>query len=360
MTSSPPPAPTPATTTYLDLVKACDNFPYIDLSKTPYAEHPDPVYYQLLLPNDPRPHGYMLPSVVSRMPWTSSFAVSPPASRPRTVQVLGPDTPEAINAAFAELIGLAASARVFASLAPPLHDETFRILGARTSTTVAAADSPRPPVQLLRAAAGLFGIACRGSHMTVYTRAPGPSGSAASELQIWVPRRSAHLRTWPGRLDTSVAGGVRASESPFECVVHEADEEASLPASLVRRDARACGAVTYVCASGAGSGGEHGLVVPDVLYVYDLEVAPGVVVPRPRDGEVHEFRLCTVPQVRDALLRGEFKTNSAAVMVDFFVRHGLVTAEDEPDFLDILARLHRPLPVPTTATAAAAAAAASS
>ncbi|KAI1631995.1 NUDIX hydrolase domain-like protein [Biscogniauxia mediterranea] len=356
MTSSPPPAPTP-TTTYLDLVKACDNFPYIDLSKTPYAEHPDPVYYQLLLPNDPRPHGYMLPSVVSRMPWTSSFAVSPPASRPRTVQVLGPDTPEAINAAFAELIRLAAEARVFASLAPPLHDEAFRILGARTPA-VAAADSssPRPPVQLLRAAAGLFGIACRGSHMTVYTRAPGPSGAAAAdELQIWVPRRSAHLRTWPGRLDTSVAGGVRASESPFECIVHEADEEASLPASLVRGRARACGAVTYVCASGAGSGGEHGLVVPDVLYVYDLEVAPDVV-PRPRDGEVQEFRLYTVPQVRDALLRGEFKTNCASVMVDFFVRHGLVTAEDEPDFLEILTRLHRPLPVPTTATATAAAA----
>ncbi|KAI0599408.1 NUDIX hydrolase domain-like protein [Biscogniauxia sp. FL1348] len=344
------PTPTSTPTTYLDLVKACDNFPYIDLSKTPYAEHPDPVFYQLLLPNDPRPHGYMLPSVVSRMPWTSSFAVSPPASRPRTVQVLGPDAPDAISAAFAEIIRRAAEARLFASLAPPLHDEAFRILGARTPA-VAAADTtspspPPPPVQVLRAAAALFGIACRGSHMTVYTRAPGPSG-ADDELQIWVPRRSAHLRTWPGRLDTSVAGGVRADESPFECIVHEADEEASLPESLVRRHARAAGAVTYVCASGAGSGGEHGLVVPDVLYVYDLEVAPDVIL-RPRDDEVQEFQLWTVPQVREALLRGEFKTNCASVMIDFLVRHGLITAENESDFLEILTRLHRPLPVPTT------------
>ncbi|KAI1499694.1 NUDIX hydrolase domain-like protein [Biscogniauxia marginata] len=329
-------------TTYLDLVKACDSFPFIDLSRTPYAEDPDPVFYQLLLPDDPRPHGYMLPSVVSRMPWTADFAVSAPASRPRTVQVLGPNTPEAINAAFAELIRGAAEARVFASLTPPLRDETFRILGARAA---AAAGPASPSVQVLRPAATLFGIACRGSHMTVYTRSRSDAG--VEELKIWVPRRSAHLRTWPGRLDTSVAGGVRADESPFECIVHEADEEASLPESLVRERARAVGAVTYVCASGDGSGGELGLIVPDILYVYDLEVEPDVVL-RPRDDEVQEFQLWSVGQVREALLRGEFKTNCASVMIDFFVRHGLVTAENEPDFLEIVTRLHRTLPVTTT------------
>jgi hypothetical protein len=35
------------------------------------------------------------------------------------------------------------------------------------------------------------------------------------------------------------------------------------------------------------------------------------------------------------------------VMVDFFVRHGLITAENEPDYLEISSRLHRRLEYPT-------------
>jgi len=36
-----------------------------------------------------------------------------------------------------------------------------------------------------------------------------------------------------------------------------------------------------------------------------------------------------VQEVKDALRRGEFKTNSACVMIDFFIRHGVLTAEEE-------------------------------
>ncbi len=289
----------------------------------------------------------MHPSVVGRMPWTADFEVSRPDERPRTVRLLLPLPPAdgsgndggdtaaiaaACNAAFEKVIRAAYEGRVFRALLSRPLGEDFRVLGARY-----------PVVRLKRPAAGLFGVACRGAHMTVYTR-----GATGGELRIWVPRRSAHLRTWPGRLDTSVAGGVAAGESPLECVLHEADEEASLPAELVRRDARPCGAVTYLGESGAaGSGGEPGLLVPDVLYVYDLEVGPDVV-PRPRDDEVEAFHLWDVPRVREALLRGEFKTNSASVMVDFFVRHGLITDDNEPDYLEILTRLHRVLPMPLT------------
>ncbi|CAJ2512918.1 Uu.00g010370.m01.CDS01 [Anthostomella pinea] len=327
--------------TYLDLIKACDNFPCIDIGQTPWAEDPNPALYQLLLPDDPRPHGYILPSTVERMPWTTSFEVSAPASRPRTIKVKADtskgvnSTGAAINAAFAELIQAATETQAFASLSRP-REEAFRIMGAKF---------PSPPVQLRRQAAGLFGITCRGAHMTVYTRS-----KETSELKIWVPRRSAHLKTYPGKLDTSVAGGVRAEESPFECIVHEADEEASLPASLVRGHAKACGAVTYVSSSGAGSGGEMGLVVPDVLYVYDLEVGEDVVL-KPQDDEVEEFYLLDVRQVKEALLREEFKTNCAPVMIDFFVRHGIITDDNEADYLEIVTRLHRPLPVPTSAGA---------
>lgn len=266
------------------------------------------------------------------MPWTSDFEISNPDERPRTVRLLdssdGRDTPAACNAAFESVIKAAHNGNLFQSLSRPLRED-FRVLGAKY-----------PPVQLKRSAAGLFGIACRGAHMTVYTRTPGG-------LKIWVPKRSAHLKTWPGKLDTSVAGGVRAEESPFECIIHEADEEASLPEDLVRKNVKPCGAVTYLCESGSGSGGEFGLMVPDVLYVFDLEVEQDVVL-KPQDDEVEAFYLWDVQQVKDALLREEFKTNCAPVMIDFFVRHGIITDDNEPDYLEIVTRLHRVLPVPLT------------
>ncbi|KAI1410812.1 NUDIX domain-containing protein [Hypoxylon sp. FL1857] len=320
--------------TYLDLIKACDNFPYIDISRTPYAESPDPVFYQLLLPNDPRPHGFLHPSVVAKMPWTSSFSVSPPDVRPRTVQVLdssdGKDTSGACNAAFLDLVQQAADAGTFASLSRRRPTEEYRVMGAKY-----------PPVRMKRAAAPLFGIACRGAHMTVYTRTP------EDELKIWVPRRSAHLHTYPGKLDSTIAGGVRADESPFECIVHEADEEASLPESIVRQHARSCGAITYVGTSDAGSGLEDGLMASGVLYLYDMEVDSSVI-PKPQDNEVQEFNLWDVQQIKEAMLRGEFKPNCASVMIDFFIRHGIIAEDNEPDYLEIVTRLHRVLPVPTT------------
>ncbi|KAK8105397.1 NUDIX hydrolase domain-like protein [Apiospora kogelbergensis] len=324
----------PSGRTYLDLVKACDSYPHIDISQRPYSQDDQTALYQLLLPGDSRSHGFLLPSTVQRMPWTSDFAITHNPSGPRSVRVLDPsngtDTAHAINAAFKEVIQAASGSKVFGNLIRT-HPEDYKVLGANY-------DGKR--VQLLRAAAGLFGICCRGAHMTVYTR------TAEGEIKIWVPRRSRHLKTWPGKLDTTVAGGIRAEESPFECIIHEADEEASLPEDFVRKHAQSVGVVTYVAESAAGSGGELGLVVPDVLFVYDLEVGSDII-PKPQDDEVEQFYLMSVGEVKEALLREEFKTNCASVMIDFFVRHGILTDDNEPDFLEIVTRLHRSLPVPT-------------
>lgn len=178
--------------------------------------------------------------------------------------------------------------------------------------------------------------------MTVYTTDP-PNSSEPSEMKIWVPRRSAHLATYPNMLDTSVAGGVEAGETPFESLVREAGEEASLAEELVRRDARSVGCLTYVGTSVGENGWERGLVMPDVLYCYDLKVGPEVVL-SPRDDEVGEFLLMGVEEVKEALLRREFKTNCAMVMIDFFIRHGIITAKEEKDYAEIIMRMHRRLP----------------
>lgn len=80
-----------------------------------------------------------------------------------------------------------------------------------------------------------------------------------------------------------------------------------------------------------------------MIHVYDVELAEDVV-PEPHADEVKEFYLLTVDEVKAALARNEFKTNSAAAMVDLFIRHGIVTADNEVDYAEISMRLHRTLP----------------
>lgn len=307
------------------------------------------------------------------MPWTSDFTVSSPGSLPRTVHLRdtsdGASTAEACNASLKQLVRLAQDDGTFSrTLGRKAEGENYRIMGfAPRHDTRSAPTSTAPYVQLRRSAAPLLGIANRGAHMTVYTR-----DAETGAYRFWVPRRSAHLATYPGMLDNTVAGGVRAEESPRECILHESDEEASLPADFVDQHARAVGAVTYVTQTGSGGGRESGsgsdaqtqvggydagLCVPDVIYCYDLEVPAAqadVVVPAPRDDEVEQFYLWSLDETRDAMARGEFKPNTALVLLDFFIRHGILTEENEPDFVEIQARLHRRLPVPTSASQAAA------
>lgn len=98
-------------------------------------------------------------------------------------------------------------------------------------------------------------------------------------------------------------------------------------------------------------GFDAGLCVPDVLYNYDLEVPQELaetIVPKPRDDEVEEFYLWDLERVQEAMAKGEFKPNTAVALIDFFIRHGIVTEENEPDIVDIVARLHRKLHVPTS------------
>ncbi|KAL1600512.1 hypothetical protein SLS60_006898 [Paraconiothyrium brasiliense] len=236
-----------------------------------------------------------------------------------------------VTRAFYEVLEKAVEDKLFPFL-KTMQWENYRIVGARY-----------PTVQILRSAARLFGICSRGAHMTAYVR-------TNEGIKVWVARRAAHLFTYPGKLDTTVAGGVKAEESPLECIVHEAAEEASIPANFVRANVNACGAITYVAKSSDAYGDGSNLMTPVILYNYDIEL-PEHIVPRPQDDEVEDFYLWDLEQVKKAMIKQEFKTNCAAVMIDFFIRHGIITDENEQDYLEIITRLHRKLPVPTSASA---------
>lgn len=293
----------------------------------PYDEEAVKDYYSLYLPYDDSPHGYLLPSIVAKMPWTSDFRIQ--HNPPRSVTVLdesnGSNTSQAVNAAFLKLITICIDQHLFHVL-DGKHSEPFAILGANY------------PVQVERFASSLFGITACGACLVAYTNTNGG-------MSVWIPRRAKHLYSFPGLLDVTVAGGVKAGTSPLDTLAAEAEEEASLSSSFVRANVRATGVLTCMSVTGEDWPGEKGLVLPDVLYVHDLEL-PCVMVPTPHDDEVEGFRSMSVEEVQHALLTKQFKPDAAIVLIDFFVRHGIITADNEKDFVEIIMHLHRKLPFP--------------
>lgn len=195
-------------------------------------------------------------------------------------------------------------------------------------------------ISIERSGSPLFGVVTYGIHMTAYVKQQDGS------IKIWVPRRAKSKQTYGGMLDNTVAGGLSTGESPFECLVREAAEEASFPENLIRSHAKACGTVSYFYVRDERAGGETGLLQPEVEYVYDMEIGPNVL-PKPADGEVEGFYLWTVKEVQKALSEGQFKPNCAVVLLDFFVRHGILNGENEEHLTEIIARIHRKLPFPT-------------
>ncbi|KAG8792398.1 hypothetical protein FRC12_006252 [Ceratobasidium sp. 428] len=138
-------------------------------------------------------------------------------------------------------------------------------------------------------------------------------------------------------LDNSVAGGIPRGMTPFESMVKECEEEASLSEEVSRKLLRTVGAVSYFFQNARGN------LQPEIEYVYDM-LCPSdddpAYVPKPLDGEVESFELIPWQDVVEKMLAGEFKRNSAIVLVDFLIRHGKITPENEPNYLEIMTRMH--------------------
>ena len=128
-----------------------------------------------------------------------------------------------------------------------------------------------------------------------------------------------------------VAGGQPADLSLMDNLVKECDEEAHLKPRLVRT-AQPVGAISYSFES------PQGLRV-DTLFCYDLSM-PSTVAPKASE-EISRFELMRLSAVLKLIRDTDrFKFNVNLVILDFAIRHGVITAENEPDFERIVAGLH--------------------
>lgn len=185
--------------------------------------------------------------------------------------------------------------------------------------------SSRPLATVDRAVSGVLGLISFGQHLNGYVEQDG-------KLMMWIARRSNTKGFAAGKLDHIVAGGLPYGISLTENLLKECHEEAYMEADIAKT-AHAVGFITYK--HEYQRGGKR-----DIIYCYDIAL-PESFTPRCNDGEVEEFYLMPVEEVMHIVQTShEFKSNCNLVLIDFFIRHGLITPDDD-DYFELVHGLRR-------------------
>lgn len=179
-----------------------------------------------------------------------------------------------------------------------------------------------------RAATPLFGLQTYGINVNGLVR-------DGDHWKVWIARRASTKHVDPNMLDLVVGGGLPHGISIADNLLKECAEEAGIGPTLAER-ARPGGLTTMMIEA------PEGLRV-GVQFNFDLEL-PADFLPRNDDGEVSEFQLWPMERLEDNLRSADdFMFDAALAKLDLLVRFGIVGPED-PDYLDLIAQLRRPVP----------------
>jgi 8-oxo-dGTP pyrophosphatase MutT (NUDIX family) len=158
-----------------------------------------------------------------------------------------------------------------------------------------------------------FGIQAVGVHVNGLVR-------RGDGTHLWIARRAMDKLLDPGKLDHIVAGGVPAGLDPAQTLVKEAAEEASISPQLASA-AVPMGVIGYAMERPEG-------LRRDLVHCYDLQL-PEDFTPEAADGEVEAFELWPLPRAFEAVRdTADFKFNVNLVLIDLFIRQGLISGQE--------------------------------
>lgn len=178
---------------------------------------------------------------------------------------------------------------------------------------------------LERAALSYLGLTGHGVHINGYVNTP-------NGIDMWIAKRADNKPTAAGKLDQIAAGGQPYHLSLYDNVIKECDEEASIPSALAQTAVRAS-TISYYYDLPIG-------LRPDVIFNYDL-CLPTTFVPQVNDGEVESFTRYPLDEILTMIAQTQqFKFNSAVVIIDFAMRHGVITPS-HPEYLALQRGLAR-------------------
>ncbi|KAF4813010.1 hypotheticall protein [Colletotrichum tropicale] len=182
----------------------------------------------------------------------------------------------------------------------------------------------------------IFGILTTGAHLNVYkiTKAKG--------FQVWVSQRPDTQPNFPGLLDQAAAGGFTPSHKTIlECIEKEKKQESKgYPRhwrELIRQSPEIPTIQFFDVRDERWEKGYAGLPEPGIRKAYDLRVNDEKI--KGKEGQT--FTLMGIDEIRESLLHGRWKPNSALVMIDFMIRHGLIENKIEKAEITRLLKLDR-------------------
>lgn len=264
----------------------------------------------------PRPFGYIHQSILQGFNLSASWKVNREQRRLTMVQANSfQERTQVMRETLSQAVkeGAPTSPRKF-------YDEALRVISSDGEHVLDTDRSGLDP----------FGVMSFSSHVIGFVR-------DGNNTKFWVPKRSAAKPTVPNKLDSTVAGVIRSGERPVDCMARKIAVEASVPEEYTRANITACGIVSYQMS--ITSNGKPGCQ-PIISYLYEMEIDREMIL-RPGNDEVESFTLMTLDDVKGALMEGEFVANRAMVWLAYLIRHGVVTADNEPAFIEICQRLQR-------------------
>ncbi|KAI0116469.1 NUDIX hydrolase domain-like protein [Nemania sp. FL0031] len=250
----------------LELVERVDLWPYFSKDPEAYKRHMLNYYY-FFVEGFKQPLGYMHYSFVERMPWPKFWDID---REKRTLTLKTATDFAGRNKLIDETIRAGVVAGVFEECC----NEMFRVSDANGDRVF----------DMDGTALDRFGVINYGVHMIGYVHKP-------EGTKYWVPRRSENKARYPGMLDNTVGGSLRAGEDPFDCMVRESEEELSLSREYTSANLKPYGTISWTMVQ--NDDGSPGCQ-PQVQYLYEMEFKD--IEPSIGDGEVGELYLKTLDE----------------------------------------------------------------
>ena len=236
---------------YLELIAACDNF-------SPASTTEKLVTWRLAPETSSPAIGLLRSAIVTQLQQENEASpadkkiwhFSLDGTRPYVSFASWVDTPAKRTAAMQDMLERWRDTGLYAGVIGPtkwrgemypIYRRPFRALDATQDDDAAADtdDGRNYAFRMERAACSLFGAVTYGVHMNIFVE------DTQSGCSVWVPKRAKTKQTWPGFYDNSVAGGIPAGLGPFESLVKESMEEASIAEEVVREHAKCVGSISY-------------------------------------------------------------------------------------------------------------------
>ncbi|HEY1096784.1 MAG TPA: hypothetical protein VGF14_06040 [Alphaproteobacteria bacterium] len=158
--------------------------------------------------------------------------------------------------------------------------------------------------------------------------------------QMWIVKRGPAVHIHPGKLDNLVGAAHIAGHTIRDYLIIEAHEEAGLSPEDCR-DMRSVSMLHTMRPTG------QGFLFDEVHYIHDLDTK-GTITPQIiRDWEVESIELWSFEKVLDVMKNtDDFAPIALATLIDFFMRHGVITPDNEPDYDALCFAMRSQLPSP--------------